>query len=108
MSPAARLRRLEHAHAVTLDLPRPARVQQHVHVAQHLAEREVSLGDRDVAPERLSDLVRRAWPLGDKPVDLAGAPLVKREALVDQRAVVGDRLAVARKHQLDVHLARGA
>ena len=31
---------------------------------------------------------------------------VQREALVDQRAVVGDRVAVAGQHQVHVHLAR--
>ena len=40
------------------------------------------------------------------PRDLRGAPLVQREALVDQLRVVGDRLAVAGEHDLDRHLAR--
>ena len=78
-----------------------ALLEQQVDVAEHLAQRQVGLGDRDVAPQRLRDLVRRARPLGDQPADLARAPLVQREALVDQLDVVGDRVAVAGEDELE-------
>ena len=58
-------------------------------MADHLREGQERLGDRDVAPQRLGHLVRRPRLLGDQPVDLLGAALVHREALVDQRGVVG-------------------
>jgi hypothetical protein len=61
----------------------------------------------DVAPQRLRDLVARPRLLFDQPVDLLGAPSVQGEALVNERAVVGDRVAVAREQELHVHLARG-
>ena len=54
----------------------------------------------------LGDLVGRARPLGEQPADLARAPLVQREALVDQRAVVGDRLAVAGEDELARSISR--
>ena len=36
-------------------------------MAEHLAQRQVGLRDRDVAPQRLRDLVRGPRPLGDQP-----------------------------------------
>ena len=73
---------------------------------EHLAEREVGLRDGDVAPQRLRDLVRGQRLLGEQAVDLARAALVHREALVDQRRVVGERVAVAGQDLRDLHLAR--
>ena len=71
-------------------------VGQQVDVAEHLRERQEGLGHGDVAPQLLGDLVRRARALGDQPEDLLGAAAVKREALVDQRPMVGDRARRAR------------
>ena len=87
---------LEHAHTVALDLAHAPVVGQQVHVAEHLGQRQVRLRDRDVAPQLLRDLVRGARAGLDQPVDLLGPPAVQREALVDQLAVVCDRVAVAR------------
>ncbi len=61
---------------------------------EHLAEREERLGHRDVAPQGLSQLIGAARALGDQAGQLVRAAAVKREALVDQRSVVGDRVAV--------------
>ena len=65
-------------------------------MAEDLDERQVGLGHGDVAPQRLGELVGGARPFGDQAVELVGAAAVQREALVDQGAVVGDRVAVAR------------
>ena len=73
---------------------------------EHLRQRQVGLGDGDVAPQLDRDLVRGARLGGDQAVDLLGAAVVHAEALVDQRGVVGDRLAVARQHEREVHRAR--
>ena len=88
-----------------LDLLHAPLVGEQVEVAEHLGQGQVGLRDGDVAPQRLRDLVGRARPLGEQPVDLVGAPAVQLEALVDQRAVVGDRVAVPGQHQVHVHLA---
>jgi len=42
---------LELHHAAVFDLGHPALVEQDVCVAEHLAEREIGLGDGDVAPQ---------------------------------------------------------
>src|SRR5919198_1033478 len=81
-------------------LPDPPLGRQEVDVTEHLGEGEEGLGHGDVAPQLLGDLVRRARALGNQPVDLLGPPAVHREALVDQPAMVGDRLAVPREHDL--------
>ena len=39
-------------------------------MAEHLRQRQVGLRHRDVAPQRLRDLVRRQRPLGEQPADL--------------------------------------
>ena len=75
-------------------------------MADHLGEGEEGLGDGDVAPDRLRQLVAAARPLGDQPVDLLLAPLVLGQPLVDQGDVVGDRLAVAGEDDLGRHLPR--
>src|SRR3954447_8236957 len=92
--------------AARLALRHAALLDEQVDVAEHLAEREVGLRDRDVAPQRLGDLVGRAGALLDQPADLARAPVVEREALVDQLHVVGDGVAVPGEDDLDVHVAR--
>ena len=97
--------RLEADHLAVVDLAHPALVDQQVDVADHLGEGEEGLGDGDVAPDRLGDLVAGARPLGDQAVDLLLAPLVLGEALVDQRDVVDDRLAVAGEDDLGRQLA---
>ena len=84
----------------------PAFVDQQVGVADHLGEGEEGLGDGDVAPDRLGDLVAAARPLGDQAVDLLLAALVLGDAVVDQGDVVDDRLAVAGEDDLGRHLAR--
>ena len=75
-------------------------------MADHLGEGEEGLGDGDVAPDRLGDLVAAARLLGDQLVDLLLAALVLGDAVVDQGDVVGDRLAVAGEDDLGRHLAR--
>ena len=83
--------------AVPLDLAHAAVVQQQVDVAEHLGQRQVGLRDRDVAEQRLRELVAGARALGDqarRSSPRAGA--WNSKPLVDQRDVVGDRLAVAR------------
>ena len=74
-------------------------------MADHLREGEERLGHRDVAPERLGELVARAGALGDQAVELLRPPLVKSEALVDERGVVRDRLAVPGQDDLGRQLA---
>jgi hypothetical protein len=69
-------------------------------MADHLGESEEGLGDGDVAPDRLGDLVGVAGLLGDQLVDLLLAPVVLGDALVDQGGVVDDRLAVAGEDDL--------
>src|SRR3954468_4427829 len=81
-------------------------LDQQVDVPEHLAQREIRLRDRDVAPDRLRDLVRGARALFDQPGDLARAPLVHLEALVDHRHMLGELLAVAGQDAPDRHLAR--
>ena len=61
-------------HAVALDLAHAAVVQQQVDVAEHLGERQVGLRDRDVAEQRLRELVAGARALGDQAVDLLRPP----------------------------------
>src|SRR5262245_34509959 len=61
----------------------PVRDQQ-VDVAQHLREGQERLGDRDVAPQLLGDLIRGAGTLADQAKDPIRATAVEREALVDQ------------------------
>ena len=73
--------------------------QQQVDVPEHLRQRQVGLRDGDVSPQLLGDLVGGARLRGDQAADLLGAARVQAEALVDQRDVVGDRLAVAGQHQ---------
>ena len=75
-------------------------------MAEHLAEREVRLRDGDVAPQRLRDLVRGQRLLAEQPVDLARAALVHREALVDQRRVVAERVAVAGQDRREISISR--
>ena len=72
---------------------------------EHLGERQVGLRDRDVAEQRLRELVAAARLLGDQLVDLLRPPAVELEPLVDQGDVVGDRLAVAGEHDLGRQLA---
>ena len=71
-------------------------------------QRQVGLRDRDVAPQRLRDLVRGARPLGEQPGDLrarAARACAKRSSI--SARVVGDRLAVARAaRRSSVHRAR--
>ena len=43
-------------------------------------------------------------PLHHQAMDLVRPGGVHREAVIDQRAVVVDRLAVSGKHELNVHL----
>ena len=50
-------------------------VDQQVDVADHLREGEEGLGDGDVAPELLGELVGGARPLGDQAAQLLLAPL---------------------------------
>src|SRR5690348_3974759 len=68
-------------HAADLPRDRRAPLQQQVDVAEHLAQRQVRLGERDVAPDRLGDVVRRPGALGQEGEDLLRPPLVQREAL---------------------------
>src|SRR5690349_15938425 len=75
-----------------LDFPDPAFVDQQIGVADHLGEGEEGLGDGDVAPDRLCDLVAGAGLVGDQAVDLLLAALVLGEAIVDQGDVVDDRV----------------
>jgi hypothetical protein len=75
-------------------------------VPDHLGEGQECLGDGDVSPDRLGELVPGPRLLGDQGVELLGATLIHREALVDQRDVVGDRLAVAGEDDLRRQLAR--
>ena len=56
--------------------------------------------------DRLRERARGAWLLGDQPGDLSCPPLVHGEALVDQRRVIGERVAVTGQHLRDLHLAR--
>ncbi len=91
-------------HLAVLDFAHAAFVDQQVGVADHLGEGEEGLGDGDVAPDRLRDLIAAARLLGDQPVDLLLAPLVLGEAVVDQGDVVDDRLAVAGEDELGRHL----
>ena len=65
--------RLEPRHAVPLLLAHAAVVQQQVHVPEHLGKRQVCLRDRDVAEQRLGQVVAGARPLGDQLVDAVGA-----------------------------------
>ena len=64
---------------------------------------QVCLRDRDISPKCLSDLVRGPWALLDQVVDLVRPSAIQGKALVDQVAVGGNRLAVAREHKGDVH-----
>src|SRR5881397_3995330 len=86
-------RRLVADHVANLDLAGPAVVDQQVEMTDHLGEGQEGLPDGDVAPKLLRKLVSGARPLGYESVDLLGAAPVKLEPLVDQRDVVGDRLA---------------
>ena len=76
-------------------LVHPALAHEQVQVPEHLRERQVRLGDGDVAPHLQRDLVRGERPAAEHPQDLARAALVHAQPLVDQRRVVDDRLAVA-------------
>src|SRR5204862_2145680 len=96
----------ESSHAVVLDLRDVAVVAQQVDVAQDLGEGEVRLRDRDIPPHRLGELVRGPRALGDQAEKLARAALVQPEALLDQRAVAADLLAVAGQHARQVHRPR--
>ena len=70
-------------------------------------QRQVGLRDRDVAPQRLGDLVRRARRARRSAAAIfAARRSCSREALVDQLHVVGDRLAVAGQDESSRHLAR--
>ena len=93
-------RGLEAHDAVLLDLDDRARVEQQVDVAEHLGQRQVGLGDRDVAPQRLRELVGGARPLGDEARDLLrrGARARARRSSMSARWSV-DRLAVARRRR---------
>jgi len=51
--------------------------EQQVDVAEDLAQGQVGLRDRDVAPHLLGQLVGRPRPLGDEPPDPRGAPGVQ-------------------------------
>src|SRR5918911_5667773 len=73
--------------AAELPLADLAPLQQQVDVPEHLAQCQVGLRDGHVAPQRLRHLVGRAGLTGQQVVDLARAPLVQGEALVDQRGV---------------------
>ena len=63
-------------HAAVVDFAHPPLVDQEVGVADHLGEGEEGLGDGDVAPDRLRQLVAGARPLRDQLEDLLLAPLV--------------------------------
>ena len=76
---------LEADDAAVGDLADHARVDQQVDVADDLREGQERLGDRDVAPQLLGELVGGPRLLGDQAVELLGAALVQREPLVDQR-----------------------
>ena len=73
-------------------------------MAENFRQGEVGLRDGDVAEQRLREVVAGARPLSNEVVDLVGAAAVELEALVDQRDVVGDGLAVAREDDLGRHL----
>src|SRR5215218_7055261 len=77
-------------HRVVIYFPHPPFVDEQVGVAYHLGEGEEGLGDGDVAPERLGDLVAAAGALGDQAVDLLLAAVVAVHPRVDQLGVVGD------------------
>src|SRR5215203_3028235 len=94
-----RLPSYENGDPFTFLLLHPPRVGEQVEVAEHLRQREVRLRHGDVSPQRLGDLVGRARSLGEQAVDLVGPPAVQLEALVDQRAVIDDRVTVTGQHQ---------
>ena len=77
--------RLEAHDAAELALGDLAALGEQVDVTEHLGQRQVGLGDRDVAPHLLRDLVRRAR-LGRRsaPAIFAARRSWQREALVDQ------------------------
>src|SRR4051794_41244317 len=66
-------------------------VDEDVGVADHLGEGEEGLGDGDVAPDRLGQLVAGARALGDQAVDLLLAAVVRGEAAVGPRGGGGGR-----------------
>ena len=78
-------------HLAVVGFAHPALVDQQVGVADHLGEGEEGLGDGDVAPDRLGDLVAAARLLGDQPVDLLLAPLVlaRRASISATWSVIG-------------------
>jgi hypothetical protein len=75
--------------------PHPPLVDQEVGMADYLGEGEEGLGDGDVAPDRLGQLVAAAGLLGNQLVDLLLAALVLGDPVVDQGNVVDYRLAAA-------------
>ena len=60
-------------------------------MAEHLGERQVGLRDRDVAEQRLRELVAGARLLGDQAVDLLGAArwISKRSSISATWSVIG-------------------
>ncbi len=103
---ARRSGRLIADHLPVVEFPHALLVDQEVGVADHLREGEEGLGDGDVAPDRLRDLVAAPRSLGDQLEDLLLAPIVLGQAVVDQRGVVDDRLAMAGEDDLGRHLPR--
>src|SRR5215210_7198116 len=87
--------RLEANHLTGGKLVHASLIGVQVDVPEHLREGQERLGDGDVAPQLLGDLIGGARPLRDQLEDLLRPPPVKRDALVDQGAVVGDRVAVS-------------
>ena len=76
-------------------------------MAEHLGQRQVGLRDGDVAEQRLGQLVagaRAARRSARRSAPPGGA--WNSKPLVDQRDVVGDRLAVAGEHDLGRQLPR--
>ena len=88
------LRHGEAGHATVVVLDDMPVVAQQVDMAEDLRQRQVGLRHGDVAPHRLRQLVRGARLVGDEPEQLARPALVQPEALLDQRGVLVDLLAV--------------
>ena len=67
-----------------LHLTHASVVDQQVEVADHLREGEERLGDRDVAPQRLCQVIARPRLLGDQAVELLGPSFVQGKAVGDR------------------------
>src|ERR1700678_75199 len=91
------LRGSEADDAVARVLLRLPVADEDIDVAQDLGEGQVGLGDRRVSPHHPGDLVGGERAVANHLEHLRGPPLVHGEALVDQRAVVEDRVPVPRQ-----------